>query len=198
MQHLTLRRFTATCGLALGLVAGPAAQADWTLDSDISSIQFITTKNSAVAEVHRFKKLSGSIDSSGAGKVEIALDSVDTLVAIRNERMRELLFQTATFPNAVIGTQVDLDILEQLPVGAEQVVATSLAVSLHGNEAELPAKLRVSALGNGRYVVTTAQPLLLRASDFDLADGIEQLRGIAGLDSISTAVPVTVYLVWKS
>ena len=45
---------------------------------------------------------------------------------------------------------------------------------------------------------STAQPVLLRAADFDLVAGLEKLRGIAGLDSISTAVPVTVRLVWQS
>ena len=112
--------------------------------------------------------------------------------------MREHLFKTANFPNAVIGAMVDVAAMETLGTGEETVVDATLGVSLHGAEVKVPAKLRVSALGEGRYVVSTAQPVLLRAADFDLVAGLEKLRGIAGLNSISTAVPVTVHLVWQS
>ena len=197
MPHPIYTSLKNACVLTLGLIAA-AAHADWALESEASNIQFITTKNNAVAEVHSFKQLSGTIDKSGVAMVEIALDSVDTLIPIRDERMREHLFQTVEFPTAIIGTKVDLATLEGLATGSEQLVETTLGVSLHGAQAKLPTKLRVTALGDGRYLVSTAQPLLLRASDFDLVAGIEKLREIAGLDSISTAVPVTVHLVWKS
>lgn len=185
-------------GLSLGLLLAGAARADWSLDTEASSVQFISTKNNAIAEVHSFKQLSGSVDASGMASVEIALDSVDTLIPIRDERMREHLFNTVSFPTAVIGTKVDVAMLEKMPAGSEETISATLGVSLHGMEVKVPASLRVSAMGNGRYAVTTVQPLLLRAAEFDLVAGLAKLQEIAGLDSISTAVPVIVHLVWNS
>ncbi|OQX14641.1 MAG: hypothetical protein BWK73_09005 [Thiothrix lacustris] len=42
--------------------------------------------------------------------------------------------------------------------------------------------------------VTTVAPIVLNAADFDLAAGLTALREIAGLTSISNAVPVTFFL----
>ncbi|AFP30059.1 hypothetical protein MRBBS_1121 [Marinobacter sp. BSs20148] len=45
--------------------------------------------------------------------------------------------------------------------------------------------------------MSTGQPLLVKAEDFGLAGGIEALREIAGLSSVTTAVPVTENLVFR-
>ena len=86
-------------GLALACVA-TTARAEWVLDNDASRLSFVSTKAGSVAEVHRFTSLRGGIDRRGNVAVAIFLQSVDTLIPIRDERMRELLFETATFPAA--------------------------------------------------------------------------------------------------
>jgi hypothetical protein len=40
------------------------------------------------------------------------------------------------------------------------------------------------------------QPLIINAGGFALVEGVERLREVAGLHSISTAVPVTASLVF--
>lgn len=40
-------------------------------------------------------------------------------------------------------------------------------------------------------MVTSAQPVIINATDYGLTDGINKLRDLAGLPSISYAVPVT-------
>ncbi len=64
--------------------------ADWQLEADQSHIHFVSIKKAQVGEVHTFKQLSGSIDESGKAAITIQLDSVETQVPIRNERMREM------------------------------------------------------------------------------------------------------------
>ena len=64
------------------------AQAAWQLSADESSLTFVTTKATHVAEVHSFKSLTGSVDEQGRVAVSVALASVDTLIPIRDERMR--------------------------------------------------------------------------------------------------------------
>jgi hypothetical protein len=58
--------------------------------------------------------------------------------------------------------------------------------------------LTVAKLGRQRLLVTSERPLLLNAADVGLADGVERLREIAGLPSISPAVPVSFVLLFES
>jgi len=70
--------------------------ADWTLDSDQSSLHFVSIKNGTTAETHRFAELEGKAADSGKVTVVVHLISVDTKIPIRDERMQEMLFDTKT------------------------------------------------------------------------------------------------------
>ena len=59
-------------GLLLSL-CNPAAAAVATLDSEKSIIRFISVKNAAVAEVHRFTGITGSLDSEGRASISVPL-----------------------------------------------------------------------------------------------------------------------------
>jgi len=99
--------------------AAPAAMADdggnkeaffassWTLAPAHSALNFLSVKKGAVAEVHRFDVLSGTIAPDGTAKVTIDLESVETGVDIRNVRMRFLLFQVDTYEEATITASID-------------------------------------------------------------------------------------------
>ena len=85
--------------LALPLAIGATAvHAEWRLDSDLSQLSYTTTKifpnaDKSAAENNRFTKLEGNIGDDGSAVVSVALDSVNTNVAIRDERMRKLVFR---------------------------------------------------------------------------------------------------------
>jgi hypothetical protein len=51
--------------------------------------------------------------------------------------------------------------------------------------------MQAAKLDNATVMVASTQPLVIDAAKFGLSDGVEKLREIAGLDSISNAVPVT-------
>ena len=179
----------------LAVFAAPLAAAGWVLDGGRSAVQFMSVKNTHIAEIHHFKTLSGSIDDAGQARVVINLESVETLIPIRNQRMRELLFETLRFPTATLSARVPADV-ETLAAGETLAAEMEVGVDLHG--AVAPYRTRVSAtrLADGGVQVTLAQPVLVRATDFALSEGIEALRKIVGLQSISTAVPVTATLVF--
>ena len=80
--------------LVLFLIAPIMVQAGWNLDESNSSIEFISIKNNQISESHNFQKISGSITSEGLVNVTVDLDSVDTKIPIRDERMRNLFFET--------------------------------------------------------------------------------------------------------
>jgi len=194
-MHDRLKLNTLLVVLAL-LLPGSAALAQWELDNTRSTVNFVSIKNDSVAEIHSFSSLVGYIGLDGKVQLGIDLGSVETLVPIRNERMRELLFETVTFPSANISAQVDPTIIATVAQGG--VVTTDLPVtlSLHGQQKSLTIPVVVVGEGDSRLRVFSSRPVLINAADFSLDGGITALREIAGLKSINTAVPVTLQLLF--
>lgn len=192
----TLLNFVCAALFALPAVSSLAETAGWSLDAGASSVNFISIKNDAVGEVHSFGALSGQIGKGGDATLSIDLDSVDTLIPIRNERMREMLFETAKFPSATVTASVDPEVLSG--AGVSGVVRTDLPVtlSLHGMEKTWDAALVVIGQVDGGVRVFSATPILVNAADFGLDAGVTALREIAGLKAISNSVPVTLELVF--
>lgn len=192
-----MRKLLSQVLVACALLSGAGlVQAQWELDNDHSSVEFISIKNGGVAEHHHFTSLVGYVGEDGTVQVTIELASVETLIPIRNERMREMLFRTADFATATVSTQVDPGVLSEVAAGG--VVTTDIQVSLelHGESAELKVPVTVfSEQGEGLRVLST-RPVVVNAGDFGLASGVEALREVAGLDSIATAVPVSFHLVF--
>lgn len=176
--------------------AAPSSKA-WALDPAQSRVSFVSIKAGEVAEVHRFTSLEGDVEADGAATVIIALDGVETNIDIRNERMRTLLFETETYPRATISSDIDLSQYDALDIGERVEATATLRVDLHGVEGSIDANLFVTRIDDGAVAVETAGPVLVEASAFDLAAGVEALREVAGLPSITPVVPVTASLVFR-
>jgi len=183
-------------GAALFLFAAPAA-AQWTLMGGESRIGFVSVKAGDVAESHYFRKMNGAVAADGAAEIRIALDSVETNIDIRNERMRAFLFETDTHPEAVIAATVDLGAFSDLPVGGRENAAFAGELTLHGVTAPVETTVTVTRIGENRVLVETADPFILYTDFFDLGAGVEKLREIAGLPSIVPSSPVAASLVFE-
>ncbi len=178
------------------LVAGPCFAA-WTLDNDTSQVSFVSVKAADAGEVHRFTEISGELSADGKASVTIQLASVDTLIPLRDERMRELLFQTNLFPTASLSTIIDMDALNAIEPGDSMDMAANLTLELHGQKLSLAAEMIVARLGDHRLMVSSRKPVIVNAASVDLVNGIEALREIANLPSISKAVPVSFVLTFN-
>lgn len=187
------KRLTIWGFLVAGFIACSQALAQWELDSEHSTINFISVKNSVIAETHSFDGLVGYIGKNGNVQLNIDLASVETLVPIRNERLRELLFETASFPNATVAAEVDPAILAEVATGGTVSVEVQLRLNLHGVEESLTVPVTVFGDG-GSLSVLSSRPVIINVADFGLAPGVETLRKVASLTTISTAVPVTLNL----
>ncbi|ADC62402.1 YceI family protein [Allochromatium vinosum] len=174
---------------ALVLGASPVL-ADWTLDPERSAVTYVTIKSTNIPENNHFKEMRGQIDATGQVVVTLMLDSVETLVPIRNERMREILFDTASYKDAELKARIDPKALESLPVGQIQRMAAEGQLTLHGQSQTLTLSMMVGRLDADTLMVAGTEPLLIEASKFGLSESVEKLRAIAGLPSISEAVPV--------
>lgn len=186
----------AATSLAAGLALSAApALADWTLSADDSRLAFGSIKKDTAGEVHHFPGISGSVTEAGAAMVEIDLTSVETWIDIRNERMREHLFDTATFPKATISAQFDPEELQLAP-GETTTVSAEATLGFLGQEIDVEAELFVAALGEGKVMVTTDEMLMLGTSDLGIDQGVDALQEIAKLPSITRATPVTLRLIF--
>lgn len=196
MKATTYHRWLTAClGVALACFTSAASAHQWELDGERSRLSFISVKNASVGESHTFRTLQGSVDHDGNARVDIDLDSVETSIPIRNERMREMLFETGIFPSASIITSVEPEVIEKagkMPIA----VTLSLKVELHGSSASYDAAVLVSVAEDGSLHVTTREPIVVDAGDFELGAGVTALKEVAGLTSISTSVPVSAYLVF--
>ena len=176
--------------MAAALVLSSAgAWADWQLDASQSTLTSLSDKNAGVVEQHAFEVFDVTVSGAGEIRAEIELASVETRIGIRNERMRDMLFQVAEFPKATLsGNLGEFDLVS---VGAvPQMVSIPLTLSLHGSAQTLVADVWVSQ-AEGALHVSTVNPILVRAADFGLAEGIEALRAVAGLKTIGQTVPVS-------
>ena len=178
------------------LAAGPSF-ASWSLDNDASQVSFVSVKAGDAGEVHRFNEISGALSSDGNASVTIQLASVDTLIPLRDERMRELLFETNVFPTATLSTDIDMDALNNIEPGANVDMTVTLKLDLRDQKLEIPAEMIVARLGDHRLMVSSRKPVIVNAASVDLVEGIEALRAVANLPSISKAVPVSFVLTFE-
>jgi hypothetical protein len=188
-----MRRFITLALLALW----PALACAWDLDPSASAVEVTSVKNGDVAETHRFTDLTGAVAENGAALVAIGLGSVDTGIAIRDERMREMLFDLPAHPFALVTTKVKLAWFADLPVGAVLEIPAPIGIEANGSSVETQAILLVQRLGPERVAVVTAEPVAIDVRAFGFGAGVEALREVVGLDAIEPVVPVSVRLVFE-
>lgn len=176
--------------IVLPMALSQPVQAGWSLDGAASSLYYVTSKAAAVSELNSFGELSGSIADDGSASVAIMLGSVDTAIDIRNERMREIVFQVATYPLATVSLSADAMELNNLSAGDSIRTTYEAILDLHGMVQTLSLDVVVIGLKGGGLQVALVRPLILNAASFGFADGVEQLREIAGLPSINNNVVV--------
>ena len=174
-----------------------SALGDWELVPGESDIAFATIKNSAVVESHTFERFSGEVTLSGAANIRVDLASVETRIPIRNERMGTLLFNIDQFPSLDISSKLDIKSLANMEEGASTHLEVPAKINLHGTEANILLPLVVTRLSSKRFQVVTTKPVIAYASQFGLTKGVEALRLIAQLATITPAVPVTFSLIFE-
>ena len=173
-----------------------SASAHWELDNNSSTLSFVTVKADHVGEVHTFDQLSGDINDDGSVQITIELASVNTLIDIRNERMQNMLFETNLFPQATISGEIDLDAVAAMDAGVSQAISVDFDLAIHGELSSYTADVLVTRTESG-VLASTVKPIIVMADTHGLVSGVEALREVAGLPSISRAVPVSFNVVFE-
>jgi polyisoprenoid-binding protein YceI len=175
-----------------------SAGAHWTLDNDMSQLSFVTIKAGSAAEVHHFNEIEGRVDDKGNVTLSIDLASVDTAIEIRDQRMREMLFETGRYPSATLVGNVDTAVLNAMSAGTSANMTMEGQLMLHGTTVSVTVDMTVLRMTDTRLVVVSRKPMIVNASQVGLLDGVEKLREVAGLPSISPAVPVSFVLSFET
>lgn len=188
---MTMKKLALVVAAALSF----SAAADWSVNSAQSSLNFVSVKNDVVAETHSFKDLTGSLTEAGDFAVAIPAMSIDTMIPIRNERILEHVLTAKQYASINAKGKVDSKVLAGLKTGDSAVVDQALDLTLLTKTQSLTAKVKVTKVSDSQLVVTTVAPIMLDVNKFELNAGVEKLRELAGLKSISPMVPTTFSLV---
>ncbi|MBL1321932.1 MAG: YceI family protein [Methylophaga sp.] len=181
----------------LVLFSVPTYATEWVLDSHTSQLNFISIKKGNIAETHQFKSLQGQYDEQGKLTVTIDLASVDTQNPVRDERMKEHLFEVNSYSSAILSATVDTEIVDAIAEGASEQLTVDAVLDLHGDTKPLKIDVIITRLVGAKLSVVSIKPVVINAGDFSLVKGIDKLMALVKLPSISQAVPVTFYLTFN-
>lgn len=165
--------------------------AGWQLDNKNSRLNFVSVKKGTVAENHHFSALEGSINKSGKVSIKVDLTSVDTNIAIRDERMKKFVFETEKFTSAMFDAQLDKGLLSALNIGDSYVKTVTGSLNFHGQTQEVAIDVNVTKTNNKTLLVSTTKPFFIKADAYGVVAGINKLKELAALPSIDYVVPVS-------
>lgn len=173
------------------LFISSSALAQWELVNNESTLNFVSVKKSTIAEAHHFQSIKGTIDDNGNIAVTIDLESVETNISIRNDRLKSMLFQVSKFPKASIKATIEPKKLANMDIGDSMIHKTTLKTSLHGVSDQISTDIRVIKLKDNKLLAASINPIIINTDKYKLTAGVELLRKAAKLSSISTAIPVS-------
>ena len=170
-----------------------SALADWTAVYENSVITFVSTKQSHIREVHQIQSFDVSIVEQKQITIQLDLSSIESGIPIRNERMRDMLFDVANFRYATLSFSLP----ESLDsISGTQRVQLDADLELKGKSATIQLDLLLTANDN-LVTASLLKPVIVTAQQFELQEGVDALKKIAGLTSIGYSVPVQATITLK-
>ncbi len=170
---------------------------NWTLVSADSRVEFISVKKGTIVETHSFTDLSGMVLRNGVATVSIHLNSLETNIDIRNERMKKHLFETDRTDIAGVSAVLNLTQFETMAIGARKDITLPISLIMHSNVMKMDIVMVVTRLGDNKVVVESRTPVILDTDKFNFAPGILKLQELAKLNVIATEVPVMFSLTFE-
>lgn len=167
------------------------ALAAWKLDNSSSQLNFMSVKKETIAENHSFAKLSGDIDENAQVNISVDLASVNTNIAIRDDRMKSFVFETSKYSSATFTTVLDKSLLKSLNIGEDKKLSITGKVAFHGQQQTVTIDVSVVKLSTDKILVNTTRPFFIQADAFGVVAGINKLKELASLPSINYVVPVS-------
>lgn len=170
-----------------------ADNAAW--ESDSNQISFLSIKvnqqKNSITEQSTFTSSKAMLDKDGMFTLNIDLNSVKTNIDIRDQRLKDWVFETAQFGTATVSGKVDADAVNKLAVGETLKLKQPLVLDIHGQKINLQAELSVQRVADDKIMVNTLTPVVLDTKDMKMEKGVMQLVEVMALSSIVEQVPVS-------
>ena len=195
IQRILTTFFAAISLITFCINANAGGHDNWKLITDESAISFVSIKKGSIAEAHTFTDFSGVLDH-GKASVTIKADSVDTMVPIRNERAREFLFETGVYPTISIKSDVT-EVMKSAETGSTALLEVPATLSLHGVEKDISLNVSLSHNSKTTLVVASTKPVIIKAADYGMEEGVLKLAELVGGIPIANAVPINFVLTFK-
>ncbi len=175
--------------------------ADWVLENKQSSLNWLSNKlvqksHKAVYEHNRFRNFSATVDAAGIIQLDVNLNSVDTKVPVRDERIRKYVFVTDKYPLAHLRGKMSLAALTALKIGETRIESPKFTLEMHGVSHEITPKISITKLANQGFAIQSIEPVLVDAAIFGMSKGFEKLRELVHLFNIPTVIPVSFRMVF--
>ncbi|MDO4777558.1 MAG: YceI family protein [Cardiobacteriaceae bacterium] len=170
-----------------------ANNAAW--ESNDNHISFLSIKvnqqKNSITEQSAFTSSKAMLDKDGMFTLNIDLNSVKTNIDIRDQRLKDWVFETAQFGTATVSGKVDADAVNKLAVGETLKLRQPLVLDIHGQKINLQAELSVQRVADDKIMVNTLTPVILDTKDMKMEKGVMQLVEVMALSSIVEQVPVS-------
>lgn len=200
MSKAVLTKAVITLGAIFALQSSPSlasADQEWTIDNETSHLHFVSVKNNTIGEVSTFETLKGHLSGNGQFALEILLDSVNTGIEIRDQRMKEHLFDSKTNVAFIVNGSFDLAKIEDQKAGNSSQHTLEATIQLGSDTVDIKAPVTIQTLADHQLRVTSVSPVVISTSSLKLDGGVDKLKSLAGLRSIDRVVPVTFDLYLK-
>ncbi|PMM44209.1 YceI family protein [Vibrio splendidus] len=188
-----MKKLIPTLGLFCAVISAQSfAESGYTLDSKLSNITFATIKKQFVVEPASIKALSGGLTEDGQFSIMLDLKSLSTGVAIRDQRLNELYFESITFPEVKVSGKVDPSILS----GDPKNTTIEAEVTLHGVTKKINFPVLVVP-ADGFVMVNSASTIIVNGADFGIStDNLNKLSATVGGLAISDKIPLSFNLLF--
>ena len=131
------KKVSMITAMVLVTLSFPVA-ASWSVHEDASQVNFVSVKKNTIGESHTLNGISGTISNEGQVYISIDLNSVDTLILVRNERFKVLFFEAEKFPQAIAKAWLDLVEIKALRAGQLITQQVEVNLDLHGVNMDKP------------------------------------------------------------
>ena len=162
------------------------------------SLSVIKDRDMTSPVVATLRLRDGAISLDGtppSARLSVDLDSFDSSIPLRNERVRGIFFETSAIgweTADVTLPSILADVVQALRVKKLVThVVLEATLKVHGRTAPLSLLVDAGYTDDGRIWVKTASPAQVKISDLGLTSNLHRLSAICMHDSIDDVVNVT-------
>ena len=165
----------------------------WTAQD--STITFLSSKINkqlnSITEQSSFTANKSQLDTEGNFTMNIDLSSVKTNIDLRDQRLKDWVFETGQFANAEISGKVEMSAINKLQEGETISLQQPLLINIHGKKINFNADLSIQRNMNNKITVSTRTPVILDIKQMGMTEGVARMVEVMGLSSIVEQVPVS-------